>query len=452
MSKKKTFEEFVIESKIIHGNEYDYFPPYINAHTNVKMIHKICGEEISQLPLSHLRGMGCRVCANNKRKTFEEFIISARKIHGDDYNYLSPYINNYTGIKIIHRICGHEFIQKPKNHIDGKNGCPKCFKTNELKPNEKFLDEARYVHGDNYEYLSEYIRRDIDIKILHKECGKIFYQTPASHVFKACGCSHCFGDELKTFEQFVIDAKEVHGNEYFYPTQDYKGCKVLLNIIHTKCGAIFKQIPVCHLRGQGCPDCFGNKLKTHDDFINEANLLHNNEYDYIGKYINAVTKIEVVHKKCGTYFTISPNKHLSLMRGCPKCGKRISKPETAWLDLLGISKENRQYPAFKYNTKRQCDGFDPTTNTILEYNGSFYHGDIRFFLEEEYNEKVKAYHGDLYKVTLSRREELLLVGYNVYEKWDRDGREIFFYGKGNIMRPKLSPDAIVVNYDGSLGF
>lgn len=60
--KKKTTEEFVKESKLVHGNKYDYSKvEYINCD---KKICIICPEhgEFWQIPSEHLRGRGCHKC------------------------------------------------------------------------------------------------------------------------------------------------------------------------------------------------------------------------------------------------------------------------------------------------------------------------------------------------------------------------------------------------------
>ena len=59
------------------------------------------------------------------KKTQEEFIINAKQIHDNKYNYsLVKYINAYTKIKIICYMHGI-FKQTPTKHLCG-NGCPIC--------------------------------------------------------------------------------------------------------------------------------------------------------------------------------------------------------------------------------------------------------------------------------------------------------------------------------------
>jgi hypothetical protein len=78
-----------------------------------------------QLPKTHKRGNGCNKCGidkrtNNKKSNTKDFIIKAKEIHGDKYDYSK---SSYTGatnkLIIICKIHG-EFEQQPNNHLFGK--------------------------------------------------------------------------------------------------------------------------------------------------------------------------------------------------------------------------------------------------------------------------------------------------------------------------------------------
>jgi len=122
---KSNTEEFIIKSKEIHGDKYDYsLVEYKNWLDNVKII---CPEHgiFEQIPNNHLRGKGCIYCAGNYKSNTEEFIEKSINIHGDKYDYsLVEYENCGTKVKIICNKHG-EFLQKPDNHLGG-SGCPTC--------------------------------------------------------------------------------------------------------------------------------------------------------------------------------------------------------------------------------------------------------------------------------------------------------------------------------------
>ena len=67
-TRRKTLDEFILSSKLIHGDKYDYSlitnDNYIDTKHEVEIICNICGNKFKQLPSVHLRGCGCRKCAN----------------------------------------------------------------------------------------------------------------------------------------------------------------------------------------------------------------------------------------------------------------------------------------------------------------------------------------------------------------------------------------------------
>ena len=73
-----------------------------------------------------------------------------------------------------------------------------------------------------------------------------------------------------------------------------------------------------------------------EEFINKANLIHNNKYDYsLVNYKNNITKIKIICPEHGI-FEQQPNNHL-IGRGCPICGlgKGKNKPKfnlEKWLE------------------------------------------------------------------------------------------------------------------------
>ena len=188
-----TTEEFIIRANKIQGNKYDYSKvEYVDYMTKVCII---CPEhgEFWQTPNKHLSGQGCPKCGNTKKLTLTEFIERSRKIHGDKYDYSKVrYINNGTKVCIICPEHG-EFWQTPHNHLIG-HGCHKCknnkISASETKTTEKFVLEARKVHGDKYDYSrTKYLSAKDKVCIICPEHGE-FWQEASSHL-SGCGCPKC---------------------------------------------------------------------------------------------------------------------------------------------------------------------------------------------------------------------------------------------------------------------
>lgn len=111
--------------------------------------------------------------------------------------------------------------------------------------------------------------------------------------------------------------QEVHVNTYDYSKMVYLGTKNKVEIICRDHG-VFTQTPNDHLKGSGCPDCYGNKKKDTNKCIEDFKKVHGSTYNYSKvNYVNAATKVEIICREHGV-FTQTPNNHPSGC-GCPKC-------------------------------------------------------------------------------------------------------------------------------------
>ena len=223
MSKRKTTNEFINESKIVHGSKYDYSKVnYIGANTKVCII---CPEhgEFWQKPISHIRGNGCPVCNPKKKVSVDELIKRFIDVHGNKYDYSKVKYENM-GSKVCIICPEHgEFLQDPHNHLKG-SGCPKCGKIKQ--------DEKKSISQD------EWIRR----------------------------------------------ANEIHNDKYDYSKVSYNGCYDKVCIICPKHGEFWQEAN-SHLRGRGCPKCRTSFLETTVvRFLTTHNIDY--VYQYFPKFLN----------------------------------------------------------------------------------------------------------------------------------------------------------------------
>ena len=184
---RKTTAQFIEDAKRVHGDKYDY--SLVEYKTNKTKVSIICPEHgvFEQKPNSHLSGSGCSACAGNRKKTTQQFIKDAKRVHGDRYDYsLVDYKNAYTKVKII---CSEHgvFEQKPNHHLNGRH-CPVCSELR--KSTEQFIEDAKRVHGDRYDYSrTQYETARVKVKIICSEHG-VFEQTPYNHL-SGRGCPKC---------------------------------------------------------------------------------------------------------------------------------------------------------------------------------------------------------------------------------------------------------------------
>ena len=68
-----------------------------------------------------------------------------------------------------------------------------------------------------------------------------------------------------------------------------------------------------------------SKGKTTEEFIKEARIVHGDKYDYSNvKYINCKTKVDIICPMHGC-FCQTPEAHLRQKQGCPICGNEKKK-------------------------------------------------------------------------------------------------------------------------------
>ena len=124
----------------------------------------------------------------------------------------------------------------------------------------------------------------------------------------------------KTTEEFIQEATLIHGDTYNYSLVTYINIRTKVTIICPTHGQIEIR-PNDHLtKRAGCKFCAGRAKKSTDQFINEANAIHGDKYDYSSvDYQQTHTKVTII---CPTHgdFEISPVAHLSQKQGCKQCG------------------------------------------------------------------------------------------------------------------------------------
>jgi superfamily II DNA or RNA helicase len=206
MTNKFTNDDFIRSARKVHGDKYDYSKVvYKNNKTDVCIICPIHGE-FYQTPNSHLKGRGCPICGGTKKSTKEDFIIKAKQVHGDKYDYSKVvYVNNQIKVCIICPIHG-EFYQTPKTHLSG-SGCPKC-SGNKKYTKEDFVQESSKVHGYKYDYSKvEYKNNKTDVCIICPIHGE-FYQAPKNHL-SGQGCPICANGFNKEYKLSLIKCDDL---------------------------------------------------------------------------------------------------------------------------------------------------------------------------------------------------------------------------------------------------
>lgn len=357
-----------------------------------------------------------------KTKSTSDFIADARKVHGDRYDYsLVDYQGSHKKVCIICPVHG-QFWQSATNHLCGL-GCEKCKneKIRELKSKgrDEFIKEARIIHGDKYNYDEVIYKNNRSrLRIICPTHGE-FYQMAGNHL-KGCGCQKCANEyknaqKTKSTEEFIAEAKQVHGDRFDYSKTVYVGAhrKVCITCrIHGD----FKQDPSSHIKGVGCPICSTIKASDQlrssaEEFIEKANQIHSFKYDYSKvEYVNAITRVCVICPAHGEFYP-TPNNHLR-GSGCPQCNEsRLEREVRLLLKRHKIDFNSQQTFAWlTFDGNMYLDFFLPEYNIAIECQGIQHFQPIDFFGgEKAYNELAER---DKHKRILCKQHHIKIVYYS----------------------------------------
>lgn len=223
--------KFIERARAVHGDKYDYSKvEYQTAHKKVMLQCKACGYEWEVFPHNHLGGNGCKQCQykslpQNQSRTHEEFVKLARDVHGNKYEYLTPYATNKKKLKIKCNKCKFVFEQRASSHLEGC-GCRRCqynnLPQNQPREVEVFEERCRKVHDDRYEYCGDYRGGRYKIKIWCKTHKEHFHQNADAHLLKKQGCPKCC---LSKGEIKIEKWLKSHKVKYDYERR-FPGCKL----------------------------------------------------------------------------------------------------------------------------------------------------------------------------------------------------------------------------------
>lgn len=409
-------EEFIERSKKVHKDNlgYDNVPDIeIYQRDKVKLYCKPCDTYFDQNVQSNFVGkrhVGCKLSSESKHN-LDTFLSKAKQIHGDKYGYDKVvFVNNYTPVEILCKKCNTYYLQKPIHHASGSGHKP-CTLFVNTKTTEQFINEAKAIHGDRYDYSKvDYVNAEKKVIIICPDHGE-FLQTPHSHL-KGCRCHTCarlsHKDKVsRSHDEFIKLAKEVHGDKYDYSKTKYTTTYNMVTITCPVHGD-FEQRADGHLK-YGCQKCAVESI-TYDTetFIKKAKLRHGNKYNYSKtNYTYSKCHVIITCPKHGDFKQIA-NEHLC-RTGCPVCSS--SRGEKL---LYIILKNNNIDFVQQYklgNTNYRYDFYLPELDTLIEYDGIQhfepveYFGGMSRFLEVKANDELKN------TLALTHNKKLLRVHY-----------------------------------------
>ena len=406
--KNMTTEQFIEKARIIHGDRHEYeefkervYKLYGNKYDISKVDLKNCNEngkicliyhdestgediEFYRTLKSFLKGKCIFPEKSSKKINIDELIEKCTGLYGDLYDLSRITKYGYDKKYNIYIKCPKHGWVKVNIYTFLKGyGCPLCKKERHhyKYTTESYKEACRKVHGDKYD-LSKVSFDGIKNKITvicptHGE-----FNISADSFIQGAGCKYCGYDKLsslnrKTLEQYIKDAKNVHGDRYIidksigYTTAKssvYPICR-----IHGR----FEINASSFLSGCGCSKCFGNNPLTTEEFVERANIAHNGKYNYNNTiYIDAKHPVKIECPNHGEFEQL-PFDHLS-GKGCKKCAKQISKAEISisnYISSLINPDELIQNDRSVLSDNKELDIYLPNFNLAIEYDGLVWHSE-----------------------------------------------------------------------------
>lgn len=284
----------------------------------------------------------------------EEFKHRIKALVDNEYSIIGEYIDLKHKILIRHNSCNYEWNCIPNNFLNLGARCPKC-NGKYRRTHKDFVKELFELVGNEYELLNVYTRMKNKVLLRHNKCGHEYYTMPQTFINCGSRCPKCeIESRSKTHNEFIEEIKMIHNDEYELLTK-YKTNKDKVLVRHTVCRYQWEVVPFSLLRGSGCPKCNGGVTKTHEQFIKDIYTLYGDKITIISEYTHKRKPIQIIHTTCGEKSTVLPSTLID------------DKGEFKKFKCRHCASKNRErYKYIKSNTIKPL--FKKDTNDLTEFD------------------------------------------------------------------------------------
>lgn len=247
---------------------------------------------------------------------------------------------------------------------------------------DEFVVRAKAKHGDRFAYdVTRYdgFKQPVEVRCRdHGTCQT----TPKAHLHtKTGGCLKCLSRikgefARQTAEEFVVRAREVHGDTFNYDQITYRGVNSKVKIICPKHGA-FRMTPGRHLAGRGCRKCNAERHGSERqlsfwEFVERVLSTHGPyRYEYcLEGHVNQYSKIPIRCPIHGLFFqTVAA--HIR-GHGCYRCAQSTGEQRVreALVSLDVEFCEQARFPECCDKRALPFDFFVPKHRLLIEFDGS----------------------------------------------------------------------------------
>lgn len=290
----------------------------------------------------------------------------------------------------------------------------------------KTIEYEEFLRNTEYGILEPYTTALTKINHVHKTCGATWNVTPnaiKNRIKKGIttGCPSC----AKAYKLCHSDyEKRLEGTE-FKVLEHYKGNSKAIKHLHIPCGNTVEITPVSIMnqKRSGCSFCGKTAKISTEVYLYKIKEL---EYELLEEYTGSKDKLLHKHKTCGAEIRIRPNDLLS-GHGCSKCstGRTYSKIAIQWLDSFNNPNIKHAENGGEVRIEGYLvDGFDSETNTVYEFHGDVFHGNLDIYGPDDtchpFNKSITA--DELWQKTFDKMQDIHNKGYRLIYIWEFDYR------------------------------
>jgi hypothetical protein len=269
---------------------------------------------------------------------------------------------------------------------------------------EQFIEEAKKIHGDKFDYSETIYDGTLEKIIICCKTHGSFLLRASSHL-EGQGCRKC-GYEKSTIEDVIEKAREIHGHTYDYSKSIFTKMKAKSIIICPIHGEFLQDFAMHIDKKSGCPKCGAIKRsgirskKIRENLIDTFTSIHGETYDY-SKFIyqKASTKSTIICKIHGEF--LQSYGHHASGQGCPICGQ-----PSHWSRSDYIKKANGRECTFYtlrcFNEEEEFYKIGITMNSVKER----YKGKKGILYEYEVINEVKGSAGFIWDLELEEKRKL----------------------------------------------
>lgn len=137
---------------------------------------------------------------------------------------------------------------------------------------EDFKNKLNSIYGNQFDVLSEYINNCTKITLRCNICGGIITKRPSKMITNSReGCYICSGKNRYKDKDLLQKEVDSRYPEEYEILGNYKGARTKISVKRIPCGHIYDISPDNLLRGKGCPRC---------------SIRHSHYMDIVESYLN----------------------------------------------------------------------------------------------------------------------------------------------------------------------